>query len=103
MSDDGSPLSVSAEQRASLITYPSDIAVKAMGLADGDAVPGFQALVESLVRPLIEPARPTRIDVRASSGGKYASVSVHFTVTSQGQLEAIYSALHAEPRVLFTL
>jgi|GEM_PF-748888 len=119
MSEDGLPLEVSTEQRASLITYPSVISVKAMGLAAtpashdaaagggpgdaGDAPPGFQALIESLVLPLIEPAKPSRIDVRASSGGKYCSVSVQFTVTTQGQLEAIYSALHAEPRVLFTL
>ena len=96
------PVEVSAEQRASLITYPSAIAVKAMGL-DDDAQPGFRALVESLVLPLIEPDRASRIDERVSSGGKYLSVSVHFTVTSRGQLEAIYSALHAEPRVLFTL
>jgi len=103
---------VSAEQRASLITYPSIIAVKAMGLADeaGDrsppadtAQPGFRALVESLVLPLLESERPSRIDERVSSAGKYLSVSVIFTVTSRGQLEAIYTALHAEPRVLFTL
>jgi len=102
VSADQAPVQVSAEQRASLITYPSIIAVKAMGLADTEP-PGFRALVESLVLPLIAPERPSRIDERVSSGGKYLSVSVTFTVTSRGQLEAIYTALHAEPRVLFTL
>jgi len=103
------PLQVSAEQRASLIVYPSEIAVKAMGLAapaggERDAEqPAFRALVESLVLPLLSPAIPDGIDERRSSGGKYLSVSVRFTVTSQGQLEAIYAALHREPRVLFTL
>ena len=104
MSGGASPRQVSTEQRASLIVYPSEIAIKAMGLAATlDAEPGFRTLVESLVLPLIEPAVPSRIDERTSSGDKYLSVSVRFTVTSRGQLEAIYSALHDEPRVLFTL
>lgn len=103
------PLQVSAEQRASLMTYPSEIAVKAMGLAaaegeqDAAGQPPFRVLVESLVLPLLAPATPDAIDERPSSAGKYLSVSVRFTVTSQGQLEAIYAALHREPRVLFTL
>lgn len=89
----------------SLITYPSQMAVKAMGLVAGETErrDDFKSLIESLVLPLLAPAVPERITTRASSGGKYQSVSVHLTVTSQGQLEAIYAALHAEPRVLFTL
>lgn len=90
-------------QDESLIRYPAELAVKAMGLNDtAEGVP-FQALVESLVLPLIAPAEARCVDARESSGGKYLSVRVHFTATSQGQLQAIYSALHAEPRVLFTL
>ncbi len=87
----------------SLIRYPAELSVKAMGLNDTfDGVP-FQDLVESLVLPLVAPGEPQRIDTRESSGGKYLSVRVYFTATSQGQLEAIYTALHAESRVLFTL
>ena len=87
----------------SLIRFPAELAVKAMGLDETHDGLGFQALVESLVLPLIAPAEAQRIDTRESSGGKYLSVRVHFTATSQGQLQAIYGALHAEPRVLFTL
>jgi putative lipoic acid-binding regulatory protein len=87
----------------SLIRYPAELSVKAMGLNDTLDGIALQPLIESLVLPLIEPAKPQRIDTRESSGGKYLSVRVHFTATSQGQLQAIYAALHAEPRVLFTL
>lgn len=85
--------------RTSLIEYPSAIAVRAMGLAAAD----FEALVQSLIAPHVEDLCESAISVRSSRGGKYASVSVQFTATSQSQLEAIYTALQAEPRVLFTL
>lgn len=85
-----------------LITYPATLAVKAIGenaVVDGVGLP---ALVASLVAPLIEP-EAARIEAIPSSGGKYVSVRVHFTATSRAQLEAVYGALHVEPRVLQTL
>ena len=81
------------------LRFPTRLAVKAMGVDRQD----FEALVRSLVVPLIEPDTAIRITTRPSRGGKYISVSVHFTAQSRDQLEAIYRALHAEPRVLFTL
>ena len=83
----------------SLIEFPSAIDVKAMGLAE----PDFEDLVRDLVLPHVPDAAPDAISTRSSSGGKYVSVRVHFTATGLGQLEAIYGALRAEPRVLFTL
>lgn len=88
---------------ASLIRFPAELSVKAMGVDDTRDGLSFQSLVESLVLPLIAPASAQRVEARASSGGKYLSVRVYFTATSHQQLQAIYAALHAEPRVLFTL
>lgn len=88
---------------ASLIRFPAELSVKAMGLDESVDGQSFRALVESLVLPLIAPAEALRVETRASSGGKYQSVRVYFTATSHGQLQAIYAALHAEARVLFTL
>lgn len=86
--------------RPTLIEFPATIAVKAMGLASED----FQSLVHGLVTGHVdeEPASDA-VSVRSSRGGKYLSVSVSITASSQAQLEAIYAALQAEPRVLFTL
>jgi len=81
-----------------LIEFPADIAVKAMGLNNDD----FEAFVTELVKPHIQPT-PVTITTLPSKGGKYLSVSVRFTAESLEQLHAVYGALKLEPRVLYTL
>ena len=81
-----------------LIEFPAEIAVKAMGLHDDD----FTALVAELVKPHIEPQN-VEFTTLPSKGGKYLSVSVRFTAVSLAQLHAVYGALKQEPRVLYTL
>ena len=81
------------------LEFPATLDVKAMGLAE----PDFESLVRELVLPHVPDAARDAVSTRPSSGGKYVSVRVHFTATSREQLETIYRALHAEPRVLFTL
>lgn len=65
--------------------------------------PDFEKLVLDLVEPFIAPARPSKVVTTLSSKGKYMSVRVHFTALNQAQVERIYVALRAEPRVKFTL
>jgi len=89
----------SAPDSSSLIEFPAEIMIKAMGLND----PTFEPLVRGIVLPLIEPAQASAISRIPSSGGKYVSVRIEFMATSQSQLETIYRALRAESRVLFTL
>lgn len=81
-----------------LLEFPADIAVKAMGFSAGD----FDTLVSSIVLPHIEPD-PVDFTTLPSKEGKYVSVSIRFTARNIEQLETIYTALKAEPRVLFTL
>ena len=81
------------------LVFPAALDVKAMGLNE----PGFEPLVRDLVLPHVPESAPHTVSTRASRGGKYVSVRVRFTATSKAQLETIYRALHAEPRVLFTL
>ncbi len=81
-----------------LIEFPADIAVKAMGLNSSD----FESLVSSLVIPHIEPD-PVTVTRLPSKAGKYVSVSIRFTSRNIEQLEAVYGALKAEPKVLYTL
>ncbi len=82
-----------------LITYPAAMSIKAMGLNSAE----FESWVIGLVTPFIEPEKPSKVDTRESSGGKYLSVTVHFTASSQKQYELVYSALRDDARVLFTL
>lgn len=84
---------------ASLIKFPAAIAIKAMGLNE----PGFESLVLDLAQPFIAPAKPSKVVTNLSSKGKYISVRIHFTALNQAQIERIYVALRAEPRVKFTL
>lgn len=84
--------------KQSLIEFPADIAVKAMGLNEDD----FEACIVSLVSPLL-PADQARYTTLPSKGGKYLSVSIRFTATSLEQLHSIYAVLRAEARVLYAL
>ena len=87
------------ESLSDLITYPADMSIKAMGLNAND----FEALVLSLVSPIMAPQKPSKMDTRESSGGKYLSVTVHFKAKDAAQYELVYSALRNDARVLFTL
>jgi len=81
-----------------LIEFPADIAVKAMGLN----VDEFESLICELVLPLIDP-QSASITTLPSKEGKYLSVSVRFTATDLEQLHGVYAVLRAESRVLYTL
>lgn len=81
-----------------LIEFPADFAVKAMGLHTDD----FEELIAEIVLPHIVPQQ-ANVTTLPSKGGKYVSVSVRFTATSLEQLHAVYGALKQEPRVLYTL
>lgn len=82
----------------SLIEFPADIAVKAMGLNQDD----FMSLVEDIVKPHIEPG-VTTFTTLPSKEGKYLSVSIRFKATSIEQLHSVYAALRQNKRVLYTL
>lgn len=81
-----------------LIEFPAEFAVKAMGLHAED----FELLVTTLVMPHIR-SEDANVTTLPSKGGKYLSVSVRFTATSLAQLHAVYGVLKEEPRVLYTL
>jgi len=81
-----------------LIEFPADIAVKAMGLNTAD----FETLISTLVLPHIKPD-PVTFTTLPSKEAKYVSVSIRFTAKNIEQLETVYTALKAEPRVLYTL
>ncbi len=82
-----------------LFRYPLDYPVKAMGLAATDLAGPVRALVAAAVPG----ATPGEAVVRASSGGKYASVTVVVRLESEAQRQAIHAALQADPRVLYQL
>ena len=85
--------------KESLIEFPAELAVKAMGLQTED----FESLVTTLVASQLPEGSAHKVTTQQSSGGKYVSVSVHFTASSLEQLKTIYASLRNESRVLYLL
>jgi len=82
-----------------LLEFPCQFPIKAMGLAIDD----FDAIVVSLIRPHVDDILEGAVKTRASSSGKYLSVTVTFTATSKKQVDTIYHALTGDDRVMTVL
>lgn len=82
-----------------LLTFPCEFPIKAMGRAGAD----FDAVVVEIVRRHAGDLREGAVTVRASSGGKYQSVTVVIEATSRAQLDAIYLDLNACDQVMMVL
>jgi hypothetical protein len=81
------------------IDYPLVYVFKVMGLAGDD----FEAHVRALVTGAAGTEEDLSVSVRASTGGKYHSVSVSLRLDSETQRRAVYEALHADGRVVYYL
>lgn len=79
--------------------YPVEYPIKIFGLAADD----FPEHARRLVARVVGEAPPEQVTVRASAGGKYHSVTVVVTLTSEPQRLALYEALRADPRVVHAL
>jgi putative lipoic acid-binding regulatory protein len=87
------------EPAETLLEFPCRFPIKAMGKASD----GFDALVVELVRRHAPDLDENRVKVRASSGGKWVSVTVVVEASSKAQLDAIYRELTAHERVVWVL
>ena len=85
--------------RESLLEFPCAFPIKIMGLARNDLA---QAVLEVVLRhdPGFDGAT---MEMRASSGGKYVSLTCTVAATSQPQLDALYMELTAHPLVKVVL
>lgn len=88
-----------SETEETLFEFPCDFPIKAMGPAG----PVFEALVIELVRRHDPDLDVEAIRVRASSGGKWAAVTVTVRATSKQQLDAIYQELTNHEMVKWAL
>ncbi len=87
------------KQNETLLAFPCEFSIKAMGLSD----PDFDALVVGLVRQHALDIPENAVRTRSSKGGKYLSVTVTITATSKAQLDAIYQSLTDHEQVLMSL
>ncbi|MCP5267465.1 MAG: DUF493 domain-containing protein [Zoogloeaceae bacterium] len=91
-----------ADDKASaetLLEFPCAFPIKIMGLANADLA---QAVLEVVLQhdPGFDGAT---MEMRASSGGKYVSLTCTVTATSKPQLDALYMALTSHPLVKIVL
>lgn len=82
-----------------LLEFPCDFPIKAMGLA----VEGFDLQVTELVRRHAPDLGEGAVRTRPSQGGKYLAVTITVRATSRAQLDAIYQELTACEAVLMAL
>ena len=85
--------------RESLLEFPCAFPIKIMGLARNDLA---QAVLEVVLRHDPEFDGAT-MEMRASSGGKYVSLTCTVKATSKPQLDALYMELTAHPLVKVVL
>jgi len=92
-------MSDTPDNRETIIEYPCEFPVKAMGKAD----PDFVLRVVELVRLHVPELDDSCVRTSASRRGSYVSVTVTFTAVSQRQVDDVYLALNGDPQVLMTL
>ena len=87
------------EQPETLLEFPCAFPLKVMGLSS-DAL--AQTVLEIVTRhaPGFDGAQ---LEKRASSGGKYVSLTCTITATSKAQLDALYRELSGHPLVKVVL
>jgi hypothetical protein len=83
----------------SLLVFPCEFPIKAMGLAGSD----FDSLVVSLVRKHSPDILEGAVRSRLSRGGRFMSVTVTIQAQSRSQLDNIYMELTSNDRVIMAL
>ena len=87
------------EQPETLLEFPCAFPLKVMGLSS-DAL--AQTVLE-IVRRHAPGFDGAHMEMRASSGGKYVSLTCTITATSKAQLDALYRELSGHPLVKVVL
>lgn len=86
-------------ERPTLLEFPTSFPLKAIGTGPHD----FEAFVIDIVGRHVPALTPGCATTRLSGGGKYLAVTVTFVAESQAQLDAVYSDLQAQDRVVMLL
>ncbi|MFZ3086892.1 MAG: DUF493 domain-containing protein [Methylotenera sp.] len=82
-----------------LIDFPCNFSIKVMG----ETHETFAATIVGLIQTIIPAFTADHVEMRASSAGKYISLTCTVHVVSQAQLDDVYRLLSAHPLVKFTL
>lgn len=87
------------QEEQTLLKFPCDFSIKAMGKAE----PDFDLLVYELVRRHAPNIHEGAVRSRPSKGGKWVSVTITLEAQSKEQLDAIYMDLTAHEKIVMAL
>lgn len=82
-----------------LIEFPCRFPIKVMG----ETQDTFAATIISLIQTLVPSFNAELVEMRASTNGKYISLTCSVDVESQAQLDDVYRLLSSHPLVKYTL
>ena len=83
----------------SLLTFPCAFPIKVMGRTQD----GFAQAIVTVVQKHAPDFEPSKVEMRASSHGKYLSVTATINATSRAQLDDLYRDLTSHPMVTMVL
>jgi hypothetical protein len=83
----------------SLLTFPTAFPIKVMGRTQD----GFAQTIVDVVRRHAPDYDPASLEMRASSAGRYLSLTCTVNATSREQLDALYRELSSHPMVTMVL
>jgi hypothetical protein len=82
-----------------LLEFPCDYAIKAMGLSSED----LDLIVVNIVSKHVKDLAEGAVRSKQSSGGKYTSITVNIRATSKAQLDDIYRELSGHELIKYVL
>ena len=82
-----------------LIDFPCDFPIKVMG----ETHDTFSQSIVDLIQTIVPSFNASQVEMKASSAGKYLSLTCTVHVVSQEQLDSIYRLLSSNPLVKFAL
>ena len=88
-----------SDGRESALTFPCVFPIKIMGRTQD----GFAQSVADVVRRHAPDFDPAALEMRASKGGNWLSVTATINATSRDQLDGLYRELVAHPMVKMVL
>ena len=88
-----------SSQPPSELQFPCEFPIKIIG----NNHPGYQANMVAILLKHVPDLIMDTIGAKESSGGKYLSVSAHFTAQSRAQVDDLYRELTAHPDVKWVL
>jgi hypothetical protein len=78
-----------------LLEFPCDFPIKIMGPTTAE----FEGIVLEIVRRHAPDLGEAAVTSRASSGGRYTSITVNLRAKSKEQLDALYRELSGHPAI----